>query len=154
MNGEKSLFEFLGSLVLSILGLWFLYVILRGAGVGIPGYYGGGYEHMGYGYAGAGLLGSTSFILLLLIKLLFVLLVIGLVVGIVLIIKNYLFTKDDVEKIKGAFVKAEVIKESCNACGKELEEHWKNCPYCGKEKTKEEKSQEEKPKKEKTKKGE
>lgn len=99
---------------------------------------------MGYGYSGAGLLGTTSFILLLLIKLLFVLLVVGLVVGIVLIIKNYLFTKEDAEKIKGTFVrsKAQTIKETCSACGKELEEQWKNCPYCGKGKSKEEKSEE------------
>jgi len=70
----------------------------------------------------------------------------------VLVIKNYLFTKEDVEKIKGSFVssKAEAIKESCSACGKELEENWKNCPHCGKEKTRETNPKEEKTKKEKT----
>lgn len=135
MNNGKSLLKFLAALVLGIIALWFLYAIVVGSGIGISVYHGGGYEHMGYGFTGAGLAGTTSFILLLLIKLLFVLFVIGLVVGIILAIKNYIFTEEDVKKIKCAFAgqKKEAAKKPCSACGKELDEQWKVCPFCGNE---------------------
>jgi len=133
MSNEKSLFKFLSSLVLGILGLWLIYTIITGSGTGSIGYHGGGYGHMSYGVTGASMLGTTSFILLLLIKLLFVLFIIGLVVGIALTIKNYIFTKDDVEKIKNTFVgnKTAAVKQACDACGKALDDQWKVCPYCG-----------------------
>ncbi len=135
MNNEKSLIKFLGSLVLSILGLWLIYAIITGVGTGTFGYYEGGHGHMSYAVTGSSILGTTSFILLLLIKLLFVLFIIGLVVGIALAIKNYIFTKEDVEKIKCTFVgnKTATVKQTCSACGKALEDQWIACPYCGNE---------------------
>jgi len=135
MDNGKSLLKFLGSLIIGIIGLWLIYTIITGPGVGSIGYHGGGYEHMSYGVSGASMIGTTSFILLLLIKLLFVLFIIGLVVGIALVIKNYIFTKEDVEKIKNTFVgnKTAAVKHTCNACGKVLDDQWKVCPYCGSE---------------------
>ena len=135
MSNEKSLIKFLSSLVFGIIGLWLIYSIITGSGIGSIGYHGGGYGHMSYGATGASMIGTTSFILLLLIKLLFVLFIIGLVVGIAFAIKNYIFTKEDVNKIKYAFVgsKTATIRQTCGACGKELDEQWKVCPYCGNE---------------------
>lgn len=85
---------------------------------------------------GLGFTGTISVALLFLIKVLFVLFIIGLVVGIGIAIKNYIFTKEDVDKIKSTFTgkKTVVIKETCSICGKELNDDWKLCPHCGKEK--------------------
>lgn len=138
MNSIKSnpIIKFLVAVVVGILGLWLIYALLFGTGngfrVGFEGNHGGGYFYMG---TGIGLAGSLSFILLLLIKILFVLFVIGLVVSIAVAIKNYIFTTEDVEKLKGTFTgkKTVVIKEVCSICGKELEADWKVCPHCGKE---------------------
>lgn len=85
---------------------------------------------------GIGFAGTFSLILLFLIKVLFVLFIIGLVVGIAIAIKNFIFTTEDVEKIKSTFTgkKTVIIKEVCSKCGKELNDDWKLCPHCGKEK--------------------
>jgi len=83
-----------------------------------------------------GFVGTISALLLFLIKVLFVLFIVGLVVGISIAIKNYIFTAEDVAKIKSTFIgkKTVVIKETCSICGKELNDDWKLCPHCGKEK--------------------
>ena len=126
-------------LLVGIIGLWLIYVLLFGASYGINiGFrdnYGGGHMYMGTA-AGMGFAGSLSLILLFLIKVLFVLFIIGLVVGIAIAIKNYIFTTEDVEKIKSTFTgkKTVIIKEVCSICGKELNDDWKLCPHCGKEK--------------------
>ena len=85
---------------------------------------------------GLGFAGTISALLLVLIKVLFVLFIVGLVIGIAIAIKNYIFTKEDIEKIKGTFTgkKTVIIKETCSICGKELNDEWKLCPHCGKEK--------------------
>lgn len=134
----NSILKFLGVLLVSILGLWLINALLFGSGygfnVGFRGNHEGGNFYMGYGY-GYGFAGTLSVVLLFLIKVLFVLFVVGLVVGIGIAIKNYLFTAEDVEKIKCTFAgrKTVVIKETCSICGKELEQDWKVCPHCGKE---------------------
>ncbi|HYE10451.1 MAG TPA: zinc ribbon domain-containing protein [Patescibacteria group bacterium] len=89
---------------------------------------------MGYAVTGSSLLGTTSLILLILIKVLFVLFIIGLVVGIALAIKNYIFTEEDVKRIKCS-LSGNKAKEKhiCSACGKELGNQWIACPYCGNE---------------------
>lgn len=134
MNHDRSFGKLIGALLLGILGVWFIYAILTGIGTGVSGYHGGGYGHMGYGGASAGMIGTTSLILLVLIKILFVLFIIGLVVGIVLAIKNYIFTDDDVRKMKSTFVGSKVTAmNTCATCGKELDNQWKVCPYCGNE---------------------
>ncbi len=85
---------------------------------------------------GLGFAGTISALLLVLIKVLFVLFIVGLVVGIAIAVKNYVFTAEDIQKIKGTFTgkKTVVIKETCSVCSKELNDDWKVCPHCGKEK--------------------
>lgn len=131
MNNEKSLYKILSYLILGIMALWFINAVL--IGLGTTGYHGGGHEHMGYGIAGASLIGTTSFILLLLIKILFILFIVSFVVGIMLAVKKYIFTEEDLSKIKGTFTrnKNESIKKSCTHCGQNLNEQWKACPFCG-----------------------
>jgi nitrite reductase (NADH) large subunit len=70
------------------------------------------------------------------IKVLFVLFIAGLVVGLVIFIKNNIFTKEEISQIKSTFKskKTEAKKEVCTICGKELDAEWKSCPHCGKEK--------------------
>ncbi len=127
--------------IIAIVILWFAHTLLvpNGFGVGINirgnfrGNFGG--EHM-YSVSNYGVGSTFSFLLLFLIKVLFVLFIIGLVVGLVLFVKNNVFTKEDIAQIKGTFTskKTEVIKEVCSICGKELNSDWKVCPHCGKEK--------------------
>ncbi|MBB6214990.1 hypothetical protein HNQ80_001079 [Anaerosolibacter carboniphilus] len=125
--------------LLGIIGLSLLQSLVFGSGFGLGftmrGNYGGEHMYMGTGY-GFGYGGSISYLLLLMIKVLFVVFVIGLVAGIIVWIKNNLFTTEDVETIKNTFSgnKAIVSKESCTICGKELNAEWKVCPHCGKEK--------------------
>ncbi len=85
---------------------------------------------------GLGFAATISTLLVILIKVLFVLFIVGLIVGIAIAIKNYIFTPEDVAKIKGTFTgkKTVVIKETCSICSKELENEWKVCPHCGKQK--------------------
>ena len=141
MSATKSypILKLLLGLLLGILGLWLIYVLLFGTGyglnIGVRGNFGGGHMYMGTA-TGIGFAGSLSLILLFLIKVLFVLFIIGLVVGIAIAIKNYIFTTEDVQKIKSTFTgkKTVIIKEVCGICGKELNDDWKLCPHCGKEK--------------------
>lgn len=137
-NKSTSLFKSLGVLLLVILGLWLVYSLVAGTGYGFSmGYNGtseGGHFYMGYGN-GYGLLGGLSLILLVLLKVLFVLFIIGAVVGAFIAVKNYVFTKEEIEKIKSSFStkKTEDTKIFCTDCGKEVSKDWKLCPYCGKE---------------------
>jgi hypothetical protein len=81
--------------------------------------------------------GSTfAFTLLLLIKVLFAVFIVALVAGIIVWIKNNLFTSEDVDTIKNTFkgYNAANQKEKCTACGRTIEVDWKLCPHCGKEK--------------------
>lgn len=85
---------------------------------------------LGIGY------GSVMFsLLLVLIKVLFVVFVVALIAGIVVYIKNNIFTKEDIESIKNTFSgkKPVIQKEACTACGNAIEAEWKLCPLCGKE---------------------
>lgn len=140
VNGNGIL-KLLGSLLLIIAGLWLIYALVFNSGFGMNagfrGEYEGGHFHMGMGAGyGYGTAGTISFLLLFLIKVLFVLFIVGLVVGIAIAIKNHLFTESDIQQIKGTFTgkKTVVIKETCTICGKELNDEWKVCPHCGKEK--------------------
>ncbi|MCX8131842.1 MAG: zinc ribbon domain-containing protein [Clostridia bacterium] len=136
MTAKNPIIKLIGVLLAVIIGLWLILVLINGTGsgfrIGFSGNHDGGHLYMGYGL---GLTGTISFLLLSLIKILFVLFIVGLIAGIAMAIKNYMFTAEDVEKIKGTFTgkKTAVIKEKCSTCGKELENDWKVCPYCGKE---------------------
>lgn len=139
-NGS-SILKLLGSILLVIVFLWLIYTLLFSSGVGtnmgFRGGFEGGHFHMGAGLGyGTGTVGTISVLLLLLIKLLFVLFIIGLVIGIAIAVKNYVFTENDIQQIKSTFTgkKTVVIKETCTICGKELNDEWKVCPHCGKQK--------------------
>jgi len=139
-NGSNIL-KLLGGILLIILGLWIIHAIFfnsnPGLNIVVRGGDGGDHFNMGLGMGyGVGTSGTISFILLLMIKVLFVLFILGLIVGIGIVIKRYVFTESDVQQIKGAFTgkKTVVIKETCTICGKELNDDWKVCPHCGKEK--------------------
>jgi cytochrome b subunit of formate dehydrogenase len=85
---------------------------------------------LGIGY------GSVLFsLLLVLVKVLFVVFVVALVAGIVVYIKNNIFTKEDIDSIKNTFSMKKPVnqKETCTACGRIIEAEWKLCPICGKE---------------------
>lgn len=137
-NKEFSILKYLGVLLITIFGLWLVYTLVQGTGYGINAGFRGNHEggrfYMGYGY-GYGVTGTIATLLLILIKVLFVLFIVGLVIGIAIAIKNYIFTAEDVEKIKCTITgrKTVVIKEVCSICGKELESDWKVCPHCGKD---------------------
>lgn len=125
--------------ILGILGLWFIYALLfnsgMGSGFGFSGNYGG--EHMNMGYnLGVGYSATFAYILLLLIKVLFAVFVIALVAGIVVWIKNNIFTSEDIDTIKNTFKGNNTAnqKEKCTVCGNTMEVDWKLCPHCGKEK--------------------
>lgn len=139
-NGGKIL-KILGGILLLILGLWLVHALFfnsgNGLSIGIRSGYNGSHFNMGVGMGyGVGTAGTISIILMFLIKVLFVLFIVGLVAGIAVTIAKYLFTAEDVQKIKSTFTgkKTMVVKESCSICGKELEDEWKVCPHCGKEK--------------------
>ena len=89
--------------------------------------------NIGYGIG----YGSTfAYILLLLIKVLFAVFIIALVAGIVVWIKNNIFTREDIDTIKNTFKGNNTAnpKEKCTACDRTIEVDWKLCPHCGKEK--------------------
>lgn len=67
-----------------------------------------------------------------LIKFLFVVFIVGLVGGILVAVKNYIFTAEDIEGFKNTFKfnKAAEKKQTCSVCGKEVNPEWKACPYC------------------------
>lgn len=123
--------------LLGILGLWLISTLLLGTGGGVAyntrGYYEGGQMSMNIA-VGSG--GAFAFILLLLIKVLFAVFVTTLVVGIIIWVKNNVFTKEDIETIKNTFKGNKTVstKETCKACCKEMEASWKVCPHCGKAK--------------------
>lgn len=87
--------------------------------------------NMGVGFG----MGSFTFILLLIIKLLFVLFIVGLTVGIVVYVFKHIFTAKDIQQLKGTFNGSKnAKKDNCVSCGKDLDNEWKVCPFCGNEK--------------------
>ena len=124
--------------VLGLLILWLASSLLftngNGINVNFRGYYGGEHMYMGngYGYGFGG--GTISVLLMFLIKILLFVFVVALIVGLILVVKNSIFTPEDIATMKGAFTsKNQLPKKVCDACGKELDAKWKACPYCGKE---------------------
>lgn len=75
---------------------------------------------------------SMASLLIFLINFLFVVFVVGLVGGVVVAVKNYIFTPEDIENFKSTFkgTKTIVKKQTCSVCGKEVKPEWKACPYC------------------------
>ena len=125
--------------VLGLLILWLASSLLFSTGNGISmnftGNYGGGHMYVGNGYGYSyGYGGTISVLLMFLIKVLFFVFVAALIVGLIVLVKNSIFTSEDIATIKGTFnSKNQTPKKICNACGNVLDEKWKVCPYCGKE---------------------
>ncbi|RII31811.1 zinc ribbon domain-containing protein [Clostridium chromiireducens] len=127
-------------IVFSLLGLlilWLASSLLFSTGNGISinfrGNYGGEHMYMGSSY-GIGFGGTISVLLMFLIKLLFFVFVAALIIGLIIVVKNSIFTPEDIATIKGAFNSKDKTPEKiCDACGKALDKEWKACPYCGKE---------------------
>ncbi|KXG73943.1 hypothetical protein [Thermotalea metallivorans] len=134
---DNSLMKLIGILLLAVLGLWLVQAIISGTGfgigVGIRGNFGGEHMYMGTGF---GYGGTIAYLLLLMTKVLFAVFVVAVVAGIIVWIKNNLFTAEETEAIKNTFVgsKKASQKELCVICSKELNPEWKLCPHCGKEK--------------------
>lgn len=129
---SKQIFNFAFDTFIVLVVLWLVREFLfpgSGASLSFSGNYGGGHMYTGANY------GSTeTFTVLLssLIKLISAFFVVGLVVGLIFIVKDIIFTKEDIQSIKQTF-KGEK-KEKCSSCGKDLNDQWRLCPYCGKEK--------------------
>ena len=68
-----------------------------------------------------GLSGSVTNLLLILTKVLFVTFVLGLIVGIIVLIKDTLFSEEDKAKIKVLFTGSQKVteKKTCTHCEKE-----------------------------------
>ena len=90
---------------------------------------GQGHSGMNFGYGNTGTLAG---LLTLLINILVIVFVVALVYALLVLIKNILFTPEDIQSIKKTFVVTP--KEKCSICSNDLNEQWKVCPYCGKEK--------------------
>lgn len=127
-------------IVFSVVGLLILWLVnsllfstVNGISINFRGSYGGGHMYMGNGY-GYGFNGTVSLLLMFLIKVLFVVFIVALIAGLIIIVKNNIFTAEDIATIKGTFTtNKQLPKKVCDACGKELNAEWKACPYCGKE---------------------
>ncbi len=135
-NSRSGLRLIIGVLI-GIVGIWLVLTLFTGTGLGMGNTMGQSYggSHMGTGL-GYGATGSIYVLLVFLIKVLFVLFIIGLVIGIAVAASRYLFTEKDIINIKSTFRgnRTVVIKETCVVCGKEQNDDWKVCPFCGQEK--------------------
>ncbi|MGJ7920272.1 zinc ribbon domain-containing protein [Neobacillus sp. LXY-4] len=131
MKNETGL-RILAYSVLGLIAFWLVKALFFPTGYGMTIRYNmpvrNGSEH-GYMYNyGMNSFGSS------ISQLLFIIFIIALIVGLVMIVKNYLFTPEDIATIKGSFSgKINQVTNSCDACGKELKPDWKVCPNCGKE---------------------
>lgn len=124
--------------VLGLIGLWLVKAILFPTGYGVsvrynmPGYYNNGFEQSFQSNYNSGF---NSFALLI-FQILLVLFVVALLVGVVMLVKNYVFTSADIETIKrtmsGKTIQVQVRK-ACAECGNELNPEWRVCPNCGKD---------------------
>lgn len=113
-----------------LLILWFAKELFvpYGYGMNMRFGHGGGSMYMGSGF------GITiAMLLTYLIKFLFVVFIIGLVGGLVVLVKNNIFTEEDIESFKAPFkgTRTDAAKVQCAECGKEVNGEWKVCPYCG-----------------------
>jgi hypothetical protein len=134
---KDSALKIIGLSALILVALWFVKALLFPMGYGMsmnysmPRYMGNGYEHgfnLNYSYNN-----SPALILGFLIKILFIVFVVALLAGLVMVIKNHVFTPEDINAIKSSFTgSVKKAAKPCSECGKELNVEWKACPYCGK----------------------
>lgn len=134
---NDSTFKIIGIAILAIIALWFLNVILFPTGYGMymnytmPTHMENSFNYS-YGFNNFG--GSLTLLLSFLLKVLLVILVISLLVGLAMIVKNHVFTQEDIATMKNTFTgKSAETYRACTECNKTLNEQWKVCPHCGKE---------------------
>jgi hypothetical protein len=138
---KDSTIKIIGVTAIVLIALWFLKAILFPTGYGMsvgyrmPAYMGYGSEHgYNYGYGINSFSGSAALLLAFLIKVLLIVFVIALLVGLVMIVKNHVFTQEDITSIKNSFTsKSAKPNKVCTECKAPLNEEWKVCPHCGKE---------------------
>lgn len=132
---SDSAMKVVGYSVLSLIVLWLAKSILFPTGYGVsvrynmPQYYrNNGLEH-GY-YVNNGLSSLSG----LVFQILLVVLVFMLIVGIVMLVKNYLFSAEEIAAMKETISgKPTGTKRLCSECGSDLSPEWKVCPHCGKD---------------------
>lgn len=133
MNKDSTV-KIIGVAALAIIALWILKSALFPIGYGmyaVPTQMGNSYNYS-FGINNFNL--SVTLLLALLIKVLLIAFVVTLFVGIVMLVKNNLFTQEDIKSIKNTFSgKQSKTNKICSECNKNLNEEWKVCPYCGKE---------------------
>lgn len=134
---KGSAIKITGAAALAIIALYLLKAILFPMRYGMyvsyrmPTHMSNSYN---YSYSINNFGGAGTLLLALLIKVLLILFIIVLLVGLMMLVKNNLFTQEHISFIKGAFVgKVEKTSKVCTECDSELNEHWKVCPYCGNE---------------------
>lgn len=130
---KDALFKLILISIFGIVVLWLAKELLfpsnyLALGFNLSGNYGGEHMYMNGNY-GFGT-GTISVLLVFLIKVLIVIFVIALFVGLIMAVKNYIFTPQDIAALKGGFTRVEKPKKTCDICGKTLEDGWKVCPYC------------------------
>jgi hypothetical protein len=126
---NDSAIKLIGYSVLGLIAFWLVDSVLFPSGYGVsvsynmPGHFRSGYEH-GYVF-NYGLTGFTG----LIIQILLVALFLALLVGVIMVVKNYFFTQENIAAIKASLIQA---TKPCVECGKDLNPDWKVCPHCGK----------------------
>jgi hypothetical protein len=141
MNKGSAL-KIIGVSLGGILLLWLIYTILIGTGTGHystnVSRYAIGHSYEGGVYMGNGAYygSSLAYLFIILIKILIGVFAIGFIIGLVIWVKNYLFTLEDKATIRETFVRktTQFHSDTCSICGKAQRSDWKVCPYCGKEK--------------------
>ena len=129
---SNKLFKLLATTFVGLVVIWILQQLLhQGGGFNMSSYMNNSGMVYGHGSYMNGNLGTFSSLLSMLISILSIVFVIALLLAVVALIKNILFTTEDVQLIKNTFVGKSKLK--CSICANELNENWKACPYCGKE---------------------
>lgn len=131
---SDSAIKVVGYSVLGLIVLWLAKAILFPTGYGVsvrynmPQNYRTGFEHGYYVNNGLNSLSGSIF------QMILVVLVLTLIVGVVMLVKNYLFSSEEIAEMKESFSgKPAGTKRKCSECGKDLRPEWKVCPHCGKD---------------------
>lgn len=134
---KDSTIKIVGVAALVIIALWVLKAILFPMGYGVSMNYAIP-THMGnsfnYSYGFNNFSGSVTLLIGFLIRILLIVFVVALFVGLAMLVKQHVFTQEDINDMKNTFTgKSEKADKVCSVCDKTLDEEWKICPHCGNE---------------------